>query len=113
MFLVQFRTTCRAVAWLLLAWVSVDLGFPALCALDQELRPLTAATASLEAPSSSDDGAPAPPVHIDDCFCCSHCVDVGSMVGLLPRAGVTARMAFPVDRAPFRAGYPLYHPPRA
>ena len=108
----QFRKVSRAIAWLFLAWVGFDLGYPSLCALDRE-NPLHKAAVTSVDVASLGDTMPAPPAHIDDCFCCSHCVDVGSIAGLLPLAGVTARRVFPVDRAPFRAVYPLYHPPRA
>lgn len=106
----QFRKVSRAIAWLFLAWVGIDLGYPSLCALDRENPLHKAAVTSIDA-ASPGDTMPAPPAHIDDCFCCSHCVDVSSIAGSVPLWSVVF-VALPIDRASFPSGYPPYHPPR-
>lgn len=106
----QFRKASRAIAWLFLAWVGIDLGYPSLCALDQE-NPLNLAVATSVDAASPDGTTPVPPAHIDDCFCCSHCVDVSSIASSVPLWSVVF-VPLPIDRAPFPSGYPPYHPPR-
>ena len=108
----RFRKTARAVACVLLAWVALDLGYPSLCALDQEVPAMSLSAAALDA-HPTDGGAPDRPAHIDDCFCCSHCVDVASVQrsSALPWAGLP--VSLPADAAPLPTAYPLYHPPRA
>lgn len=109
MLLLQFRATARAAAWLLLGLVALDLGNPSLCALDQgQLAPASANADS----RPSDDGNTVPPVHVDDCFCCSHCVDVGFVSRLAPLAFIDRAMAQPIYAPLFPAGHPPYHPPR-
>ena len=111
MFSVRFCAIARAVALLLLALVALDLGNPSLCALDQAapLMPVSAATLDQR---PTDDSGPAGPVHIDDCFCCSHCVDVSSIAAPSPLAWAASDLPLPRDRAPFTTASPLYHPPR-
>ena len=99
---------------LLLLWTAADLSNASLCALDNEGEPMQLSTehASLD---SSDAQVPdqTPQRHIDDCFCCSHCVDV--------RVCAPATLVMPVElqrppqvfAAPRLFGAPLYHPPLA
>jgi len=110
---VQFRTTARAAAWLLLALVALDLGNPSLCALDQEGPSFPVSPAAALDARSTDDSAPARTIHIDDCFCCSHCVDVSSFSALVPLAFIDSRVPLPTDAPLGPAGHPPYHPPRA
>lgn len=105
----------HAVVMLLLLWTAADLGNASLCALDNEGKdsfPMGAATTST--PNSADHVPPQTPQrHIDDCFCCSHCVDVQV---LSPSTVVTPAVlqATPlVLAAPRIFGSPLYHPPLA
>ena len=105
----------QTVAMILLLWTAADLTNASLCALENEATGFssvgTTATQIVDT-SSSQAPVPAPP-HIDDCFCCSHCVDVQV---LLP-----ATLVMPVDlqqtplilAAPRIFGSPLYHPPLA
>ena len=107
---VRFGTRARAVACILLLWVALDLGFPSLCALDQTSVPSSATANGDTRPA--DDSVPDPSKHVDDCFCCSHCVDVTSMAAPSPLVWAVGDLALPEDRAPFAAKNPLYHPPR-
>ena len=110
----RFRNLVRATAWLFLAWTAVDLGVPSLCALDHEPeRPRIYSSSALMDARSSNETSPDAPVHVDDCFCCSHCVNVTPMH--CPEILTIARTdtALPSDSAPVAAGYPPYHPPRA
>ena len=105
--------TARAAAWLLLALVALDLGNPSLCALDQEAPSIPASAAAALDARPTGDSAPARPVHVDDCFCCSHCVDVASAPGPAKLAWAGIRIPLPTDAAPLPTAYPPYHPPRA
>lgn len=105
------RAGARAAAWLLLALVALDLGNPSLCALDQESesRPVSAPAQDL---LPSDGGTPTPPAHVDDCFCCSHCVDVAAIAAPAMLSLVGDNVSLPAERTPFPTGYPPYHPPK-
>ena len=107
----RFRTGARVAAWFLLALVALDLGNPSLCALDQESqpKPVSAAT-NLE--SRSPEGTPTSPAHVDDCFCCSHCVDVAAVMAPATLSLALNNVPLPADRLPFSAAYPPYHPPK-
>lgn len=100
------------VAWLFLAWVTVDLGFPSVCALDQDQLIPASFTSSVDVPAPADT-APASPAHIDDCFCCSHCVNVTAIAGPLVINRIDLRVTPATVRLPHARGYPSYHPPRA
>ena len=104
----------RATAWLFLAWTAVDLGVPSLCALDQEREPprMYSASGRIDAPSTSET-TPDAPVHVDDCFCCSHCVNVSALHTLESLSIARTDIALRPDGGPVAAGYPPYHPPRA
>ena len=109
----RFRNLVRATAWLFLAWTAVDLGVPSLCGLDHESEPsrIYSSSALMDA-RSTNETSPDAPVHVDDCFCCSHCVNVTAMHSpeILTIAGTDT--ALPSDSAPIADGYPPYHPPR-
>ena len=109
----SFRKASRVVAWLFLAWVTVDLGFPSVCALDQEGRLIPLSVQSAVGAATSGDTVPAPPAHIDDCFCCSHCVNVTAIAGPPVIEWIDLHVTLPADRVPYPRGYPSYHPPRA
>ena len=109
----RFRKLIRATAWLFLVWTALDLGVPSLCALEHEGEPPGVYSASplMDAPSTNET-TPDAPVHVDDCFCCSHCVNVALSEPLLTATSNTPRhLASPV-RIPVRDGHPLYHPPQ-
>lgn len=110
----RFRKLIRATAWLFLAWTALDLGVPSLCALDQEREspPIYSSSERIAAPSTPNESTPDAPVHVDDCFCCSHCVNVTALHALATLAFVGTDLALPSDSVPVAAGYPPYHPPR-
>ena len=108
----RFRKISRAAAWVLLAWVAVDLGNPSLCALDQDVPVMPLSAAALDAHPAGGD-TPDLPVHIDDCFCCSHCVNLSSVQGAASLAWAGLPVPLPADAAPLPTAYPLYHPPRS
>jgi hypothetical protein len=95
----------------LLLWTAADLTNSGLCALDSE-DPL-GVPASNEAaldqsvPNPVPFNAPAP--HIDDCFCCSHCVDVQGLAPALVSIPVHREVPPLVLAAPSGFHAPLYH----
>ena len=99
---------------LLLLWTAADLSNASLCALDNEGQPMQLSTecASLD---SSDTQVPdqTPQRHIDDCFCCSHCVDVQVFAPATFVMPVELQRTPLVLAAPRLFGSPLYHPPLA
>ena len=105
----------QAVAMTLLLWTGTDLSNASLCALDSdrlgglfsyEFTPTLSADATNQAPAR-------PSRSIDDCFCCSHCVDVQALVRTIVAEPI-ARREPPLDTATPRGfGLPLYHPPLA
>ncbi len=108
----RFGAAVRAVAWVLLAWVALDLGVPSLCALDREGQSTPLSSTAIYTPAG-DNGMPDQSVHIDDCFCCSHCVNVASVSDIATPLLVDNRSLPPLTRSLFLAAYPPYHPPRA
>ena len=105
--------TARAAAWFLLALVALDLGNPSLCALDQEMPSIPVSAVAVLDAGSTDGNAPTRPVHVDDCFCCSHCVDVAPVQDPARLAWAGVGIPLPHDAAPLPTAYPPYHPPRA
>jgi hypothetical protein len=102
----------RAVATVILLWTAADLTNVSLCAHDSDELGSSVAvglTATLRGETTNEAPQPAP--HIDDCFCCSHCVNVPTVVPPV-FAEPTARREAPLDVAvPYGFGFPLYHPP--
>ena len=100
----------HAVAMLLLLWTAADLSNASLCALDNEgTSPFPVSTG---ATLSSDSQVPAQaPQHIDDCFCCSHCVDVKALAPAALATPADAKRTPSVLAAPRLFGSRLYHPP--
>ena len=79
----------RAVAFALLLWTAIDVTNANVCALDQEgAFPQAGRVAVASDPGSVPASAP---THSDDCFCCSHCVKVSSLMSL-PTAGAFVRL---------------------
>ena len=72
----------RAVAILLLVWTAADLTDAGLCALDQEGTgaPLPTHTTVIRGVPGGYDNPGSRSAHVDDCFCCSHCVDSSGFV---------------------------------
>ena len=108
----RFRRGARLAAWLLLFWVGVDLSNSSICALDQE-------GSSAQATSTSEESTSAPvpshatPAHFDDCFCCSHCVDVSRLHGLVELASVNGYLPLPLQTPAAASTRNTDHPPRA
>jgi len=102
----------RTVATVILLWTAADLTNVSLCALDSDELGRSVAvglTATLSGETTNEAPQPAP--HIDDCFCCSHCVDVQVLVPAVVAEPV-ARRESPVDvAAPVGFGFPQYPPP--
>lgn len=98
---------------LLLTWTAVDLTNESLCALDSTEFGTGGALTGTE----KDDGKPLPgqetPRHVDDCFCCSHCVDVAAVIPVMAAEIVRLGPAAPVSSALLPPLVPPYHPPRA
>lgn len=102
------------VALVLLVWTAVDLTNSGLCALDNEAAAAPSAATTTIAAAGWDAGAGLPQqdrVHVDDCFCCSHCVDVSAIFPTTVVSPVTVLHTALVVPAPRIFGSPLYHPP--
>jgi hypothetical protein len=103
-------------AVLLLAWTTADLcgGF---CVHDRErlaasvpAGPHGAQSVGAAAASTAEcerDNGP------DDCFCCSHYVDVQVRFQVAPTYGVVATVESDAISHPQLSASPLYHPPLA
>ncbi len=106
----------RTVVMVLLLWTAADLTNSSLCALDDEglsaTVPVTAGATTIDqgSPSQIPPPQPAKP-HIDDCFCCSHCVEVQGLAPALASASVNRTVQPLVLPAPRIFGARLYHPP--
>ncbi len=105
------RGILRLICVLLLSWTAVDLGASGLCALDREDAPLV----SSDRNEVGSDSTPTPTplaAHVDDCFCCSHCVN---LTHLLPPVTLTVAPAALTPTAadqPRHIARPMYHPPK-
>ena len=105
------RRLGRFVAVLLLLWTTVDLVNASACALENEQRFAFSGVAHPIVASPERPGVQQ--AHVDDCFCCSHCVDVEPLA--LP-SGLPVnvrRQQFRPSAHPDRLPLPLYHPPQA
>jgi hypothetical protein len=105
----------HAVVIILLLWTAADLANSSLCALDNEGMgsfPIDAAT-TLTADSGENVPPQVPQPHIDDCFCCSHCVDVQVVSPSLVALPAILESRPLVLATPRIFGSPLYHPPLA
>ena len=105
----------QAVTIVLLLWTTVDLTNLSLCALENEnARPSAAAIlASTTFDQALHDQIPPLPArpHVDDCFCCSHCVELQSLAPPLASVSVNRELQPLVLAAPRLFGSRLYHPP--
>lgn len=100
----------RGVAALLLTLTAIDLAASQLCELDA-----IPVLADLNEGMGADTGRmpqPSSPTHFDDCFCCSHCVDVSLMQpALVAMPFISPVLPSPVTH-PLAAARALFHPPR-
>ena len=105
----------KALVMVLLLWTAADLSNASLCALDNESNgamPMSVDTTLMDG-SSGHVPRQAPLPHIDDCFCCSHCLDL-HVLALSTRATPAHREQSPlVLAAPRIFASPIYHPPLA
>lgn len=53
------------------------------------------------------------PPHIDDCFCCSHCVDVWSHLPLFESSVEAREVVYTLPYPPLAPRLLPYHPPKA
>ncbi len=100
----------RLICGLLLTWTAVDLSASSVCLLD---RGKSVALASHIGPLLDDSAtqAPAPAAHMDDCFCCSHCVNVSdATTPVLPEPAPTP-CAPPAINRPVDSPDSTYRPP--
>lgn len=105
------RRAARITAILLLSLVAFDLASPTLCALD---KATAAPTTQAAADGASHDAAPPEaPTHIDDCFCCSHCVHPGASIAPLGLTLVRGTLPAPLTDGDFSALGAPFHPPRS
>ena len=74
----------RVVAVLLLLWTAADIVNAQMCASDQQPLPTASVLRVGDSPASGQI-----PASVDDCFCCSHTVQIAtvqvSTPALLPR----------------------------
>ncbi len=99
----------------LLLWTAADLSNVSLCALDNEgaLGAGTFGGSTVFEDGSTNQLPLEPSAHIDDCFCCSHCVDIQAL------APATVVIPAALKRTPFILAAPrlfgssVYHPPLA
>lgn len=107
----------RIVALVLLLWTAADLTNTGLCALESEgaldAVSLTSATALSNPSDTSAPRGTTSQGHIDDCFCCSHCVEFQAEPPA-PTAMVRASAPVPLlVPSPRLFGASVYHPPLA
>ena len=114
----RLRTIYRLAVLVLLFQTGLDLSNAALCALDAERFGLAGRASSTLASSGDfgDEGSqpsqPAKPGHVDDCFCCSPCVDAEPIAQPVMVAVVAAAEDdLPVKHVPLLPTF-LFHPPQ-
>ena len=106
------RFLFRVSAIVLLTWAAVDMTNPGLCALDNERATCAPVSRTmLRSDWSAHPGGEAARPHIDDCFCCSHCLEPGQIVAPGEVTALADRLPATASRLPFRDGTGLYHPP--
>ena len=104
----------QVIAIAILVWTAADLTNVSLCALDHEgtqSGPVT--TSATRCDGAETQFPPAAPQHFDDCFCCSHCVELQVLVPETFEAPADLQRSPSVLASPRIFGSPLYHPPLA
>jgi hypothetical protein len=99
---------------ILLLWTGADITNSSLCALEQEQdAPFSQPNGGATLDARSTPLLPAVPdaPHIDDCFCCSHCVEVQDHGPRLISALAAGDLDAVVLASPRIFGVQLYHPP--
>ncbi|MGE3277377.1 MAG: hypothetical protein AB7O67_19855 [Vicinamibacterales bacterium] len=116
--LTRLRRTCQIVALLLLCQTALDLANPALCALDAEdLASVGATSATLvlaaPGPQTANPAAPAGTTnHVDDCFCCSGCVEAQPIFHVLPVEPVAREPRAEIEKRVALLPSAFDHPPQ-
>jgi hypothetical protein len=108
------RLVLRWCATVLLLWTAIDVMAPRLCALEREHEESAASVstvASDRALPPANDSTSAP--HVDDCFCCSHCVDIWRLDAAGAPADLIQRFVIHEQRPVEFVPPPPYHPPLA
>ncbi len=107
----------RTVVVVLLLWTAADITNTSLCALEQEQDGPLAASTSDVATFGARSTLPLPVApeapHIDDCFCCSHCVEVADLAPRLLSEPALRDLGSVLLASPRIFGVQLYHPPLA
>ena len=114
----SLRTVCRVVTLILLCQTGLDLAVPSLCTLDSErlssaaTGPASSAVATAAA-TTPRPGLPARPIgHVDDCFCCSGCVEVQPVFYIVPVVRLAPHPnVLPDNFVPLLSRH-FFHPPR-
>jgi hypothetical protein len=104
----------QAVVMVLLLWTAADLTNTSLCALESEdTRSTVPAQGSTTIGDDSSGQIPREPAtpHIDDCFCCSHCVEVPGLAPAMNSVPANREVRPLILAAPRLFGSRLYHPP--
>jgi len=89
------------------------LGAP-ICAADadeEKKPPLPGADQAINVPGDQEEGSK--PVHIDDCFCCSRCVDNTISFSFQPNSLPVGQVTGEGLEAVFLLAHRFYRPPRA
>ena len=104
---VNCRRVGQTVVFLLLAWTALDVLNPALCGLDE--LPFVAEASAL---GSNNSVPTVPPIPSEDCFCCSHNVNLTSMIDGTTSLSTDGDARAVLTQNPRWTSFPLYHPPR-
>jgi hypothetical protein len=106
------RTTVNIVVVLLLSWTVADLCLPALCAAEStEL--FDSGDVSKMPTLQPDRTTPVrAPAQSDDCFCCSHAVDIRALSFSANPSGEVSVGSQYVSGIPSAPPSALYHPPQ-
>ena len=110
---VSLRKTriARTFAVALLLWTAVDLGNPTLCALDTPVDARAAGAAMHAADLARPVGVP--PIHVDDCFCCSlHVRPSAKAIPTTAGVGAPRHVRANAEGLPSAEHAAIYHPPQ-
>jgi hypothetical protein len=122
------RLVLRWCATVLLLWTAIDMMAPGLCALEREHEESVVAGAAAFEASADQPGIAAaatmapndalppagdstPDQHVDDCFCCSHCVDMWRLDAVAAPADLVRHFVVREQRPADNIPPPPYHPP--
>ena len=102
----------KLAALFILSWTIVDLSNASLCAQDRSDGPMASTALSLSIGVDSRTSVPQTPVsQIDDCFCCSHVVDVATVQPDARPIQSSLLVPTPASVKPHLFGRSLFHPP--